>query len=148
MEYLISLILALAVAALASAVGFDRERSFYATVLIVVASYYALFAVMGSSHVMGSSQRTLVIEGVAASAFLLLAVLGFKRNYWLIVAAFVAHGIFDFVHHSIIENSGVPSWWPGFCLAFDVAAGGLIAVRLLTQPKTSLTHTGPGISKT
>jgi hypothetical protein len=42
--------------------------------LVVIVSYYVLFAVMGASR------RTLTIEIVVASGFLLFAVLGFKRN--------------------------------------------------------------------
>jgi hypothetical protein len=42
MEYSIGLILSLAVAGFAAAIGFDRERAFYSTVLIVIASYYVL----------------------------------------------------------------------------------------------------------
>ncbi len=88
MEYLIGLVLSLVVAGLAIIVGFDRDRSFYPTVLIVIASYYVLFAVMGASG------RTLVIEILAASGFLLFAILGFKTNLWLVVAAIVGHGVF------------------------------------------------------
>jgi hypothetical protein len=62
MEYLIGLILSLVVAGFAIIVGFDRDRSFCPTVLIVIASYYVLFAVMGAS------ERTLVIEIAAASS--------------------------------------------------------------------------------
>jgi hypothetical protein len=127
MEYLIGLILSLAVAGLAVIIGFDRERAFYPTVLIVIASYYVLFAVMGAPV------RTLVIEIVVATAFLLLAVWGFKRNLWLVVAALVAHGVFDFVRPLFIENPGVPRWWPGFCLMFDVILGGVLAVRLMRR---------------
>ena len=47
MAFIIGVWLALGVAALAAGVGLDRERAFYSTVLIVVASYYDLFAVMG-----------------------------------------------------------------------------------------------------
>jgi hypothetical protein len=112
MEYLIGLVLAAAVAGLATAVGFDRERAFYPTVLIVVASYYVLFAAMDASS------RTLVIESAIASGFLLVAVLGFRKNFWFVVAALVGHAVFDFVHHLVITNPGVPHWWPGFCLAF------------------------------
>ena len=43
--------------------------------------------------------------------------------------------MFDFFHHLIIENSGVPVWWPGFCMAFDIIAGGLLAVRLMRGSK-------------
>ena len=131
MEYLIGLILSLVVAGFAIIVGFDRERSFYPTVLIVIASYYVLFAVMGASG------RTLVIEIAAASVFLLLAVLGFRKNLWLVSAAIGGHGLFDFVHHLLIENPGVPRWWPGFCLAFDVIFGGSLAVHLMRRSKVS-----------
>jgi hypothetical protein len=131
MEYLIGLILSLVVAAFAVIVGFDRDRSFYPTVLIIIASYYVLFAVMGGSG------RALVLEIFAAGWFLLFAVLGYKRSLWLVVAAMVGHGCFDSVHHLLIEDPGVPNWWPGFCLAFDVAIGGCVAVRLLKRSRLS-----------
>jgi hypothetical protein len=49
MEYLIGLILATVVASLAKVIGFDKERAFYPTVLIVIASYYVLFAAVATS---------------------------------------------------------------------------------------------------
>jgi hypothetical protein len=129
MEYLIGVILSLAVAALATVVGFDRERAFYPTVLIVIGSYYVLFAVMGAS------KRTLTIEIVVAGGFLLVAVLGYRRNFWLVVAALVGHGVFDCVHRFFIDNPGVPHWWPGFCLAFDALLGAFLTVRLIRHPE-------------
>jgi hypothetical protein len=128
MEYLIGLFLSLAVAVLAILVGFDRERAFYPTVLIVIASYYVLFAVMAASD------RTLVTEIAVASAFLLFAIIGYKRNLWLVAAAIVGHGVFDLLHHLFIQNPGVPHWWPGFCSAFDVIFGCILAVRLWRGP--------------
>ncbi len=129
MEYLIGLILSLAVAGFAAMTGFDRARAFYPTVLIVIASYYVLFAAMGASR------RALIIEIVVASAFLLVAVLGFRKNFWWIVAALIGHGIFDFVHRFFIDNPGVPHWWPGFCLAFDALLGAFLAVSLVRHPE-------------
>jgi hypothetical protein len=82
---------------------------------------------------MGASGRALVVEIAAASGFVLFAILGFKRNLWFVVAAMVGHGVFDFVHHWFIENPGVPHWWPGFCLTFDVLVGAWLAVRLMTN---------------
>jgi hypothetical protein len=49
MEYLIGLVLSLVVAGFASSVGFDRDRVYYPVVLIVIATYYVLFASMGAS---------------------------------------------------------------------------------------------------
>jgi len=125
MEYLIGFLLSFAVAALAAITGLDRDRAFYPTVLCVIASYYVLFAVMGGSG------QTLVIEIAVASVFSLFAILAYKRTLWLAVAAIVGHGVFDFVHHFFIQNPGVPPWWPGLCLAFDVILGAWLAVRLM-----------------
>jgi hypothetical protein len=126
MEFLVGLVLGLAVAALGAVVGFDRDRAFYPTALIVIGSYYVLFALMGAAP-----GRTLVAEIAVAGVFLLLAVAGFKRSLWLVAAAIAGHGCFDFVHHWFIENPGVPLWWPGFCLTIDVVIAGALAVRLL-----------------
>ena len=57
MEYLIGVLLALAVAGLATVVGLDRGRAFYPTVLIVIATYYVLFAV-SESH---ETRRSIVL---------------------------------------------------------------------------------------
>jgi hypothetical protein len=100
---------------------FDRDRAYYPTVLIVIASYYVLFAVMGGS------MRAVILESIVMSAFLCVAVLGFAFNVWFVVAALATHGVFDFFHGHIVANPGVPEWWPAFCLAFDVGAAGFLA---------------------
>ena len=131
MPYLIGIILALAVCIFAALVGFDRDRVFYPTMVVVVATYYILFAVMGSST------RALVAESMAATVFLVLAVVGFKKSLWFVVAALAGHGVFDFFHHLIIDDPGVPVWWPGFCLSFDVLAGAFLAVLLTRRPQSA-----------
>ena len=113
----------------------DRDRAFYPTVLIVIASYYVLFAVMGGTV------PILIIESGVMTAFLLLAVIGFKFTLWIVVAALAGHGVFDFFHGRIVTNPGVPEWWPAFCLAYDVCAGGCLA-WLLTRSKTSRDRSG------
>jgi len=120
------------VCAFALLAGFDRDRVFYPTLVIVVAHYYILFAVMGSST------RALTLECVPAGVFLALAVAGFKKNLWLIVAALAGHGVFDFFHHRFIHNPGVPEWWPGFCLSFDVLAGAFLAMLLIRRSGSAL----------
>src|SRR5207249_12220850 len=49
MPYVIGAGLALSVGMLATFVGLDRDRAFYPTLTIVIASYYVLFAVIGGS---------------------------------------------------------------------------------------------------
>jgi hypothetical protein len=121
LEYLIGAGLALTISVFATVAGFDRDRAFYPTVLIVVASYYGLFAVMGGSN------RALAIESGVMVVFLLVSILGFKRNLWIIAGALFAHGVFDIFHGHLIANPGVPAWWPMFCLTYDVTAGAYLA---------------------
>lgn len=130
MEYLIGLLLAVAVAGFAAVAGFDRERSFYATVLVVVATYYILFAVMGASR------GTLLLEIVVAIGFSAAAVVGYRKSVWVLAVGLVGHGVFDLFHHLLIDNPGVPHWWPGFCLGFDAAFGALLAMRLVSRSRT------------
>jgi hypothetical protein len=125
MEYVIGVGLAVVVCAFARLVGFDRDRVFYPTLVTVIATYYVLFAVIGSS------MPAVAVESLIAGTFLALAVAGFKTNLWLIVAALAGHGVFDFFHHLFVQNPGVPVWWPGFCLSFDVLAGGFLAMLLV-----------------
>jgi len=120
----IGLILALAVALFASGVGLDRDRSFYPTVLIIVASFYALFAAMGGSG------RTLLAESAFIAPFLIVSVLGFKFSQWFLVAGLLGHGLFDLFHGHVVANSGVPLWWPDFCLSYDVTAAAYLAWRI------------------
>jgi hypothetical protein len=47
----------------------------------------------------------------------------------------IGHGVFDFVHRLVIDNPGVPHWWPGFCLAFDALLGVFLAARLIRHPE-------------
>ena len=121
MPFLIGVILALAVAFFAHVVGFDRDRAYYATVLAVIGSLYGLFAVMSGST------STLLLEGIGIAAFLTLSVLGFKISQWFLVAGLAAHGVFDFFHGHLIANSGVPAFWPMFCLSYDVTAAAYLA---------------------
>ncbi len=114
-------VLALAVGLFGTTVGLDRERGFYPTVTIVIASLYALFAVMGAST------NTLLLESAAGAVFLAVAVAGFRLSLWLVVFALAAHGVFDLVHGRLISNPGVPVWWPAFCLTYDLTAAAYLA---------------------
>jgi hypothetical protein len=127
MALLVGALLAIGVGLFGTSTGMDRDRAFYPVATIVIASYYVLFALMGGST------HALVLELLVALAFFAAAVVGFKSSLWLVVAALVAHGIFDFFHGSVISNPGVPGWWPPFCLAYDVIFGVYLAWLLVTR---------------
>lgn len=111
-------------------IGFDRDRAFYPAVVLVIASYYILFAVMG-----GSSQ-SLLTECLVFIPFLIASAAGFKRKLWLVVAALATHGVLDLVHPRLISNPGVPVWWPGYCLSYDAVAACYLGILLLRPRAT------------
>ena len=129
MGYAIGILVALLVVGFARWTRFDRDRAFYPTVVVVIASYYVLFAAMGGS------ERVLVVESIVMTAFVVVAVLGFKLSSWLVVAALAAHGLFDQFHPLVVHNPGVPGWWPAFCMTFDVGAAALLALSQFTRAR-------------
>ena len=131
LPYIIGLALSAGVAVFARSVGFDRDRAFYPTVMIVIAAYYVLFAAMSGSV------QTVVIESVVMVLFAAAAVAGFKSSAWIVVVALAGHGVFDAVHGHLIENAGVPAWWPAWCLAYDVGAAAGLGWLLRRGPTTN-----------
>jgi hypothetical protein len=119
--------LALAVGLFATLSGFDRDKAFYPTVTIVVASLYALFAAMAADT------RALALESAVGLVFVGAALLGFKRSLWIAAVALSGHGVLDFFHARLIANPGVPQWWPAFCGTYDVVAGAYLALLLRSR---------------
>lgn len=107
--------------------GMDRDRAMYPITLIVIATYYVLFATMGG-------QPALRDELIASAVFIVLAIVGFRTSLWWAAAGIAGHGLFDFfVHPHLTPNAGMPAFWPAFCGSIDVALGALIAILLLRR---------------
>ena len=128
--FVVGIVLSVGVAVFARWVAFDR-RTFYPTVMIVIALYYVLFAIMSGSI------ETVVAESVLMTGFAIAAVVGFKRSEWIVVAALAAHGVMDVFHGHLVENSGVPAWWPAWCLAYDVGAAACLALLISSRSNSA-----------
>jgi hypothetical protein len=127
MEYIIGLVLGLGVCGLGTVSGLERDRALYPVMMIVIAAYYDLFAVIGGdSGVLG-------LEMTFSAAFVLLALIGFRTNLWIVAAALLGHAAFDLSHSHLLTNEGVPAWWPPFCASIDAFAGVYLAWRLLAR---------------
>ncbi len=137
MEFVIGVAAAVGVGLFGTVIGFDKDRSFYPVALIVIGTLYLLFAAMAGSP------DTLVAEAIPAFVFVAMAAIGFRKTPWLVVAGLALHGVFDFIHHAVITNPGVPVWWPGWCLAYDVVAAAYLAALILIR-KTSPAAQPPG----
>jgi len=124
LEYLIGGAVGLLSSLFGTVTRFDRERVFYPVVLVVVAAYYLLFAAIGGSPAAWPG------ELAGAAVFIVLAVLGYRVSLWIAAAGLVGHGLFDLVHPLIINDPGVPKWWPAFCFSADIPLGAYLAWRL------------------
>ena len=124
MAYVIGIVLSIGVAAFARLTGLDRDRAFYPTVMIVIALIYVLFATMSGSG------QTVLLESLVMTGFATAAVIGFKSSLWIVAAALAGHGLFDLVHGRVLENAGVPVFWPAFCSAYDLGAAAILAWML------------------
>ncbi|MFT3743619.1 MAG: hypothetical protein QM785_04915 [Pyrinomonadaceae bacterium] len=122
MEYLVGIVSAVVLAVFARFSGFEKDRSFYPTVLIVIGFLYVLF---GS---IDGRMSVVLTEIVFALVFSSIAVFGYSKSCRLVGIGIAAHGVFDFVHALFIEDAGVPIWWPGFCGSIDIVLGIYVAV--------------------
>lgn len=124
---LVGIILGLAVGGSTTLAGMHRDRALYPAIMVVIASYFSLFAVMGGTN------TSIVLETVVGLAFAAAAFIGFRTSLWLVAAAILAHGLTDPFHGSVIANAGVPPWWPAFCASIDVVLAALLAWLLYTR---------------
>ena len=127
MEYVVGALIGLGVCGLVTVAGFERDRAAYPIMLIVIASYYALFGVLGGD------MRALALEVGVSLAFVAMAIIGFRTNLWIVVVGLLGHAALDSVHGHVVANPGVPEWWPVFCGSIDAVAGIYLAWRLLAK---------------
>jgi hypothetical protein len=82
---------------------------------------------------MDASTHALVLESLVGAVSLAVAVSGFRWSLWVVVVALAAHGIFDLTPDTFIANTGVPVWWPEFCLTYDLTAAVYLAWLLKSE---------------
>ena len=126
---IIGAVLAVILAIFGRLTNFDRDRSYYAVVLIVIAPYYGLFACIAN--------EAIVAEIFVASIFSILATLGGLRWQILLGIGISLHGVFDLMHGYIINNPGVPIWWPAFCASIDIVLGLWVIFLVVTRRGSS-----------
>lgn len=107
----------------------DLSRS---RVLVLLAILLAAFSTVyvGAALSTGRTPQVLM-EGLAACAFIALATLGIWRTPLFLVAGYLAHGLWDLAHHRKGFPTQIVAWWPPFCLIYDWVLAGAICLRWL-----------------
>jgi hypothetical protein len=109
----------------ASPLGFAwlEPATVYALGLFAIAAVYVGFAVADGRP------RVIVIEGVVAAVFVVLASVSVTATAWVLVAGYVGHGVKDFWqerHHFVVNTR----WWPPFCACVDWVVALVLIVEI------------------
>jgi len=100
----------------------QAELALYAAGLIIAALLYVAFALLlhGIPH--------LPLEMLGLVLFTVAAGLGLRIWPLLLGLAWIAHGAWDYLLH-VPAPAYVPSWYPVWCLGFDVVVGLYVALN-------------------
>lgn len=90
-----------------------------------VAAVYLGFAVMDRRG------GVLVLQAVVSLVFVAAAVVGVWRSAPLVLAAaYLAHALWDWLHHTRALGTHVERWYPPFCARVDVLIAGYLLARV------------------
>ena len=93
-------------------------KLFAATNLVAIAFIYVGF-VLKQNPV-----SSIILEIAVALFFYFLALIGYVKNNLLIAYGIMLHGVWDIFHHkSLFIQTGIPDYWPSFCLIIDIIDG-------------------------
>ena len=113
---------------------YQQKPRFYPLLLATFPLYYWLFAVWTGNL------QVLIQEVVAGSIFLLFVAVVMRasetKQLLLLSFGFIAHGVYDMLHHRIHAQTAAPVWWPEFCGVIDVIIG-LYVFKLAYQQDTN-----------
>jgi len=117
-ELAVGVIVAIVVLLAFRVANIHRERGSYAVLLVGVAAPYLMFAI--ETHEPDELKHAII-----GLIFVAIAIMGARWNLWIIVAGFIAHGIFNAVLQLTPLPAPTPGWYGPFCFWFDftIAAG-------------------------
>lgn len=73
--------------------------------------------------------RELRVEAAVAVVFIIVASTGALMSPLLLAIGYVAHGVWDLLHHPKAVKTKVAAWWPPACLIYDWVISGFIVYR-------------------
>lgn len=96
--------------------------------LVLIGSVYYGFALL-SKH-----KKTMVIEIIVATMFVVMGVFGLWFSPWILVIGLFLHGIWDISHHnSSFKLVKIPQWYIPFCATYDWVIGVYLTILYLTK---------------
>ncbi|MFZ2871185.1 DUF6010 family protein [Zavarzinia sp.] len=109
-------------------IAHEQSVELAAVMVAMIGAIYVGFAIQAGSV------RQIAVESVVATLFMVAALAGLWLSPWVIPAAYVLHGLWDWLHHDRDHSADLVAprgWYPPFCAAYDwVFAFGLAALWL------------------
>jgi len=93
--------------------------AFHSVALAVIGSIYIGFAFSDGRP------SIVILELSAATAFIVLALLGLWQAPACIAAGLILHGFWDLAHRPQGITTKLPRWYPPFCAAYDFVFAGV-----------------------
>jgi uncharacterized protein DUF6010 len=93
--------------------------AFHAVSLAMIAAIYLGFAFSDGRP------SIVILELVAGTVFIVLALLGLWLAPMFIAAGLVLHGVWDLAHRPRAIPTKLPAWYPPFCAAYDFVFAGV-----------------------
>jgi hypothetical protein len=97
----------------------EMGREVFAVVLGALGGVYLGGALKGGTRI------DVAVTALGAVGCLALGVAGLRGPAWIIGAGFLAHAVWDWIHHAMRKPT-VGRWWPPFCAIYDVIVGGYL----------------------
>ena len=91
--------------------------------IALIAAVYIGFAVADGRP------KVIAVECAVASVFVVLAAVAVTSTAWLLVLAYIGHGLKDLWQHRTHFVTGT-RWWPPFCLVVDWAVAAILIAEI------------------
>ena len=109
--------LALVTVPLHAFIPFWWSHQLAALVLALIAGIYVGFAVLDGRT------RIILVELMVAFAFIAFACAAMIYDPIWLPLGYVAHGLWDALHHSPLFDTKMPRWYIPLCAVYDIIAG-------------------------
>lgn len=117
------------------------ERQMYPGLLALLPCFYAAFASASGHHHISRLELAFGAPWIAVG--LTCLVLELRRTAQILGVMWVLHAVFDLTHHLLVDNPGLPSWYPLWCAVVDVGVGACLLWFLPALAGASLRSTDP-----
>ena len=105
--------------------------------LMVAAFIYLLFALINFNL------QWIFVESGGLTVFVIMSIIGLKKHPLFLGVGWLVHILWDVCLHTDPTTSFIPSWYPMFCVGFDLVIACYLIVISLKQPTHSMAFITP-----